>query len=562
MKRLPVGISDFKKVMEESRYFADKSLLIKEILNEDAEIVLLPRPRRFGKTLNLSMLRYFFETTDDRAQTRKLFQGLKIEKEEEFKAHAGRYPVIYLTLKDIKAPAFEKSLKHIKRLISNEFQRHDYLLESDFLSDLQKQNFNRVLTLKAQEELFEASLYDLSVYLHRHHSQKPVILIDEYDTPLHAAYVEGYYKEIISFFRTFFGAGLKDNGHIFKGVLTGILRIARESIFSGMNNLGVYSVISRKFSDKFGLTEEEVLDLFKYYQQEDKIPVAHEWYNGYMFDQSVIYNPWSIINYMSNMPDDPKPYWAHTSSNKIIRDLVRESPDGLKSELYDLLKDRPVTKKIEENIVFDDLFKDDGTLYSFLLFAGYLTAFDRRRVGAEDYRKFLIPNLEVKHALKNTVMQWITGGYESRKLKIMLDALIQGDIKTFETALGDFILETLSYFDTAGKNVEKVYQAFLLGLLANLSHSYEINSEKESGFGRYDISVVPKDKSKKAIVLELKTVKENESKDAALAGALAQIEEKKYESAILKTGVKKIRKIAVVFDGKRVWCKMAGVSGH
>ncbi|MBT3388579.1 MAG: AAA family ATPase, partial [Desulfobacula sp.] len=301
MKKLPIGASDFKKLRTENKYFADKSLFIKEIIEEDAEIVLLPRPRRFGKTLNLTMLRYFLEKTDKPEETKKLFSGLAIEKEGIFEEHICRYPVIYLTFKDIKASNFEHSLKSIKRLIAREYRRHSYLLTSEQLEDFDKEDFQSILSVKADISLFENSLLDLSHYLYKHYKEKPVILIDEYDTPIISAYAEGYYKETINFFKSFLGAGLKDNPNIYKGVMTGILRVAKESIFSDMNNLGVYSLLRSKFSDKFGLTEEEVFSLLQYYKEENKIKSVREWYNGYIFGGNTIYNPWSIINYAANI---------------------------------------------------------------------------------------------------------------------------------------------------------------------------------------------------------------------------------------------------------------------
>ena len=554
-QKLPIGRSDFKELREENRYFVDKSLFIKEIIAEESQVVLLPRPRRFGKTLNLSMLRHFFEKTENKEKIEKLFKGLEIEKLEEFKKHFSRYPVIFLTFKDVHALNFDHSLEKIKRLIGAEFQRHDYLLKSKVLNDFEKQNYTEIMYLKASTSKYEDSLQRLSQYLHRFHKQKPVILIDEYDSPVHTAYTEKYYKEMMTFFRNFLGAGLKDNPDILKGILTGILRITKESIFSEMNNLGVYSIMRFEYSDKFGFTEPEVFDLLKAYNIENKTGNVRKWYNGYIFGKKVIYNPWSILNFVSSVDKEFRPYWANTGSNHIIKKLIKDSPQTVKTELHDLLNNVPITKRLSESIVFDDLTENETTVYSYLLFSGYLKAFDKKHIGDEDYYKLLIPNTEVRQIFKDVIINWIDESYESYNLQIMLKALIENDPETFEEILSDFILNTISFFDLHKKRVERVYQAFVLGLLVNLSATHEVYSNKESGFGRYDISIIPKDKTKHAIIMELKTIKSSESKKTALEKALKQIEEKKYETDIKKRGIKDIKKLAVVFDGKKAWVK-------
>jgi hypothetical protein len=450
---------------------------------------------------------------------------------------------------------FDNALVSIKLLISEEFKRHKYLLETDVLNEFEKEKFFDIIRLKANTSFYEKSLKDLSTYLLRYYHQKPILLIDEYDTPIHTAYSEGYYREMIAFMRSFLGAGLKDNTNIYKGVLTGILRVAKESIFSGMNNLGVYTLLQTEFSDKFGLTEKEVEQLLNDYQIEEKYDAIKRWYNGYIFGDTVIYNPWSILNYVSSKDKRLRNYWANTSSNEIIKDLIANSTEMVKAELQDLLQDIPIRRRLNENIVFDDLTRNEITIYSFLVFSGYLKAFAPVDVDEIPHYNLLIPNREVKQVFKDVIMSWITYSYENHRLQMMLNALIRNEIKVFEEILSDFVLETLSYFDTQRRSVEGVYQAFILGLLVNLSPRYEINSNKESGYGRYDISIIPKDKNKPAIIMELKKISFDEDKDSALANALNQIEEKKYEADIRKKGIKEITKLAVTFDGKRVWVK-------
>ena len=555
MQKLPIGLSDFRSLREGDRYYVDKSLFIKEIINIDADILLIPRPRRFGKTLNLSMLRYFFEKVENTEDIKNLFKGLAIEKEKEFENHCCKHPVIFLTFKDVKQLNFDDAYEVVTRLISREFERHSYLLRSDILTTKETQDFNNIVSLEASRASFEESIRNLSNYLFRYYRQPLIILIDEYDTPIHTAYSEGYYREMIAFMRGFLGAGLKDNTNIYKSVLTGILRVARESIFSGMNNLGVYTIISHKLATYFGLTEEEVIKIVEDFNEQDKLDTIKLWYNGYDFGGVTIYNPWSILNYIANVEDGPKAYWANTSSNRIIKDLLSESPETVRSEFQDLLQDIPITKSLDENIVFDELTKDDVNIYSFLLFSGYLKAFDRQNIGHKTYYSLLIPNLEVKQIFENIIIKWIKASYEDRRLQMLLKALLENDIETFEEILSEFVLETLSYFDTQKRDVERVYQAFILGLLVNLSSTHTIQSNKESGYGRYDVSIIPKDPTKRAVIMELKKIRLNETKDTALTNALKQIEDKKYETEILKKGITNISKLAVVFDGKRVWVK-------
>ena len=555
MKKLPIGYSDFKTVMTEGFSYVDKSLFIKDVIDDSAQVLLLPRPRRFGKTLNLSMLKYFFEISDERANTLDVFQGLAIGQEDVFQAHCGKYPVIFLTCKDVKERSFEDALQSIKTLIAEEFKRHHDLLFGNCLNEQEKTHYQDVIELRAEAVHYRNALKDLSGYLFRYYQQKTVILIDEYDTPIHAGFLENYYDESVAFFRSFLGGGLKDNIHLFKGVLTGILRVARESIFSGLNNPGVYSLLNHRFSIRFGLTDEEVQTLLADYGLHEDILRVRAWYNGYIFGKTTMYNPWSILNYIHNHEDAYKPYWANTSSNQMIRELIANAPGSVKTEFQDLLQDIPLKKQLNENIIFPDLTKHEQAVYSFLVFSGYLKAFDMEVIGHKQYHTLLIPNLEVKQIFEDVFMSWITDSYENRKLQMLLHALTDNNIAAFEEILSDFVLTTLSYFDTQRQDVERVYQAFMLGLLINLSPAYEVHSNKESGFGRYDMSVIPKDTNKRAIIMELKKIGMNETKDTALDNALKQIEEKQYETDIRKRGIKDISKLAVTFDGKRVWVR-------
>jgi hypothetical protein len=557
MKKPPLGKSDFRSLIEDNLYFVDKSLFIKDIIENSSDIILFPRPRRFGKTLTLSMLRYFFEKVENKNQIKQLFKNLSIEKEPLFKEHLCRYPVIYLTFKDIKYDRFDDSYDGIKTIISEEFEKHDYLLDSDKLSDLNKKEFQEIINKRANNSSYSNSLKVLTGCLSKYHRKKVVLLIDEYDTPIHTAFYRNYYEEMITFFRIFLGAGLKDNPHVFKGVITGILRVAKESIFSDLNNPEVYSIIRREFESSFGFTEGELVEMLDYYGISNKKKFIKKWYDGYVFGKTKIYNPWSILSFVKSIDKEFRPYWINTSSNNLIKDLIKNSSRGIKNELNDLLRDKPIRKEINENISFETINTNDVSLYSFLLFCGYLKAFDLNHTDEADYYRLLIPNLEVKRSFRDIISGWIKESkFENENLKIMLKALVTGDIELFADIFEDFILETLSYFMIGKKqNVEYVYQAFILGMFVNLMADYDVSTEKESGYGRYDVSIVPKDRSKLAIIMELKVIRKKETKDTALKNAIKQLNEKKYETGIIKQGIKDFKKLAVVFDGKLCWVK-------
>ncbi|MEK7727527.1 MAG: AAA family ATPase, partial [candidate division KSB1 bacterium] len=361
MQKLPVGISDFKTVIEGNYYYADKSLLLKELLDQGAQALLIPRPRRFGKTLNLSMMRYFFEKTE--ADNSRLFRHLKIwQAGEEYIRQQGKYPVIFLTFKDVKEQSWENARQKILRLIQKEFLRHDRLLTGTHLKTEERKYFERIINLTAEQSAYEDGLALLSQFLANEHNQKAILLIDEYDTPIQAGYVNGYYAEVIGFMRNFLSAGLKDNSYLEKGVLTGIMRVAKESIFSGLNNLEVFTLLNHDFSDKFGLTEEEVTHLLEAFSLQERRHDVSAWYNGYQFGSTIIYNPWSIINYTNKPREGFKPYWANTSDNAIIEQLLTHGGSELKAELENLIRGESIEKPIQENIIFRDLDKHEDLL--------------------------------------------------------------------------------------------------------------------------------------------------------------------------------------------------------
>ncbi len=557
MRQLPKGHSDFKEIRQEGLYYIDKSLFIEEIIADKTKIILLPRPRRFGKTINLSLLKYFFQQ-QSKIESRTLFEGLKIKESPYFETHQGCYPVIDLSFKGIKALTFTNSLADIKRLLQVTCQQHAYLRTSDRLSSIQQSDFEQLYLGKASLSLWRNALKDISSYLTIHHQQQVVILIDEYDTPIQAAWLNDYYEEMIDFMRAFLGEGLKGNVNLYKSVITGIMRVSKESIFSGLNNVGVYSLVSKNYADKFGFTEAEVEQLVKDFALEEQQAILRNWYNGYKVGIYTIYNPWSIVNYINDREDFPRPYWINTSDNGLIRQLIFESNLNVHEEIEDLIRGKSIQKRIDENIVFRDLESDEVSLFSFLYFAGYLKHEKLYLVNNKLHGDLQIPNEEVKIFYEDVIQSWIKRSpAKNNAVQQLLKALLNREVQLFERLFSNFVRDTLSYFDTAKNTVEAVYQAFLLGILVNLSPDYEIESNRESGYGRYDIALIPKDKARLGIIMELKIVDDfyEETKDIALTAALAQIEEKAYEAGLRKRGITDILILAVTFDGKRVWVR-------
>ncbi|QTA83103.1 AAA ATPase-like domain-containing protein [Desulfonema limicola] len=548
-KNLPVGTSDFREIRKENRYYIDKTNFIKNIINDSAKILLFPRPRRFGKTLNLSTLRYFFEKNDE--NTAPLFDNLAIRNTQEFNLHQGKYPVIYLTFKDMKALSWENLEQKIMVLLWEEFLEKDYLLSSNEISRPEKLFFESVLDKKASITECENTLLFLSRCLSRFHKERVVILIDEYDTPIHAGYTKGYYEEIISFMRGFLSAGLKDNTYLYKGVLTGILRVAKESVFSGLNNLGVFTLLDQEYNTYFGFTDKEVRTLLNDYEISEFYDKVSYWYNGYNFGGEVIYNPWSVLNFTAGKSREPRPFWVNTASTDIIDKLATRGGREVREEIGILLENGVIEKPVYDSIVMRELDTQDNLLWTFLLFSGYLKSVEKTY---EEYHKLKIPNHEVRFIYRNLVRIWFDEKVESNKVEDMLKALETGDITLFEIMLRKVVLQVMSYHDLSGEP-EKVYHALILGMLVWLSGKYEIRSNRESGYGRYDIMLKPLDIKKHGIIIEFKQVNEKENPEKILESALKQIEEKAYAVELKASGIKDILKIAVVFRGKELWVK-------
>ncbi|MCF7800078.1 ATP-binding protein [Candidatus Babeliales bacterium] len=554
-KELGIGVSDFKNIREKNYYFVDKSLLIKEIIETGAEVLLFPRPRRFGKTLNLSMLRYFFEKNlpSQKGNNKHLFKNLEIEKYKNCMQHQGQYPIIFFTFKDIKETNWEKTIEKIKDLISIEFKRHKYLLDSNLIDIYEKEYCKKIINKTASQVDYENSLKNLSEYLAKFYNKRSIILLDEYDSPITSGYLNNYYKEIISFMRGFLCGGLKDNSFLEKAIITGVLRIAKESIFSGVNNLKTYSIITKNFSEYFGFLQTEVENILKYYDLENKINDVKKWYDGYNFGGHKIYNPWSIINFASDK-GTLIIYWVNTSDNQLIRDLITNGDESLKSDIEGIIAGINNKHVINDNIVFQDINKINSATFNLLLFSGYLTVSDIKYDENRDVflGKLSIPNVEIRGLYKNIIIYWFENSINFNKYKAMLKNLISGNIEEFTNYFTDFVASSFSSFDLPENESEKVYHAFVLGMLVSLSKDYLVKSNRESGYGRYDVILIPRDKNKFGIVIEFKKADEKESIENAVQDALKQIKEKNYVQELKDLEIKNILNLGIAFKGKQV----------
>ncbi len=544
-------------------YYVDKTLFIKEIMDKGDKILLIPRPRRFGKTLNLSMLKYFYDCCPVEREkkagqghsNKKLFDSLAISRAgKKYLDHLGKYPVIFLTFRDIKEMEWETCMDKIEGLIQDEYLKHDYLLDSPKLKSPEKDYFKRIIERKGSKADYEKSLEKLLIFLNRFYGERAVILIDEYDAPVHAGYNHDYYEEIINFIRNFLCGGLKDTDqYLEKSIITGIMRIARESIFSGLNNPGVYTLLSEEFDDKFGFTEQEVEALLKDFHLLDRYDEVQLWYNGYRFGENIIYNPWSIINFLGSKAKKCKPYWINTSDNQLVESLLSRGGKELKKELEQLIRDETIEKAVEENIVLKDISADESLMWSFLLMGGYLKQSSSRRddMMEKTYYTLSIPNKEVRSTYTRIIQRYFSDKIENSQLEIMLKALLEGKIDVFEEIFSDYVVKAMSFFDM-GAEPEKVYHAFVMGLLLWLAPGYRVKSNRESGYGRYDIMIIPVDPAKLGYIIEFKKVRKNETVESAVESALQQIDERKYETELVEKGIKTYKKLAVVFNGKDV----------
>src|SRR3990167_2237332 len=553
MKSLPIGISDYKEIITKDYYFVDKTLLIQELLDIKYKVYLLCRPRRFGKTLNLSMLKYFFEKTDK--SNAHLFASKKIWQNEESRNEQGKYPVIFISFKDIKDDNWESAYQHILDLIMIEFEYHEQFLLPK-LTARQAKKYSMIADGQASQVTYTSSLLFLSEILFAHYGQEVVVLLDEYDTPIHTAYKHNYYDKMVSFIKTLFSKVLKDNKRLKSGVLTGILRTAKEGIFSDLNNLYVCTMLSDKFSDKFGFTSDEVDLLLEDQDLVNKKPAIKEWYNGYRAgEKTLLYNPWSILNCASGR-GDLKTYWANTSSNALIKDLIASADSITKTELELLLTDTPITKTIDEAFTFAGINQMGSSLWSLLLFSGYLT-FNKRTVtdDGEYSCSLILPNHEIKALYKKLINQIFMQAIEKfDHAQELFNALIIGNVYRIQQLLQQFIINHVSIFDLAYSQPEISYHMFVLGLLVTLEGEYQVRSNRESGYGRYDIMLIPIDKSKTGVVIEFKKT-ENETLEQAANAGLLKIQYKQYAQELRAQGIKDIMGYGIAFAGKELLVK-------
>lgn len=563
-KTLIRGNDDFQYFINKGGYFVDKTLFIKEVLDNSHTVLLLPCPRRFGKSLNLSILKYFFDR--NKKDTASLFQPFKIWQEgTHYTKHHGKYPVIHLTLKEIEGENFKECLEEFKVVLSDLYSSYSYLLDSDKLLSKEKRDFENILNEKAGKVRMQASLKRLSKYLFNHYQEEVIILIDEYDNPIHTGYRNGYYKSIIKFMRAFLGGALKSNVGLFKAVVTGILRVAKESIFSQVNNIGVYTLLDDKFAGTFGFTEEETKMMLEHFNLGEKFDLVKQWYDGYrMGNAADIYNPWSISGYIDRDGVGFIPHWVNTSSDDLIKErVVERSADSVRQDIAALLSGESISKAIDERIVFREFDTDKEMLWSLLVFSGYLTS-PQWKIAT--YQDLIIPNFEIKQLFQKIISKWfeISIKVNASLLMTMIDCLTNNRIKEFERHFKSVMGDTFSYFDLdkpngkKNKEAENVWQAYTLGLLALASEDYIIKSNRESGEGRYDILMLPKDKTKYGVLFELKVLGKKATKkeiDDQLDDALGQIEKNEYYKELIAQNVPKRIEIAVVFVGKKVFMK-------
>lgn len=547
-KPLPIGVSEYK-IASTDYYYVDKTLLIRDFLDRKPLVSLFTRPRRFGKTLNMDMLRVFFEKTEE--SNAGYFRDKAIwECGKAYTVHQGKYPVIFLSFKDVKCASWQETYAMITKLISFEYRRHISLETSDRLNEYDRAQFVELAKGTASAAEYQLSLQTLSALLHKHYGEKAVIIIDEYDTPIQQGHSCGFYQETVEFMRNFFSGGLKDNYHLAYGFLTGILRVAKESIFSGLNNLVVNTILEEPYSSFFGFTKEEVRQLLEYYGHGDKYDEVCEWYDGYLFGDTEIFNPWSVINYVSENCF-PKAFWQSTGSNDIIGEIVGAANDKIVENLYRLLSGKTVTSYIDTGVIYPEVQQNPYSVFSFLLIAGYLKIAKTYPQHDGNYMCDLaIPNKEISFVYEREVLN--KAGMTSASIAIH-QAIFTANTTKLQKLLEDYLLQSVSSFDGAS---ESFYHGMMLGLCAVLSNQYRIKSNYESGYGRFDIALIPNRKENPGFIFELKYARSTgEDLNTLAEKALAQIGEKRYDTDMTALGVDKIIKIGIAFSGKKAVVK-------
>lgn len=546
---LPIGISDYRLASTEY-YYVDKTMMIKDFLDERPMVSLFTRPRRFGKTLNMDMLRTFFEKTD--ADTSVYFKNKNIWAcGEKYRSHQGKYPVIFLSFKDIKCDTWEETFDAIKDLFSKEASRHSELKSADVFNEYEEAYIEKILSGTATPVELSVALANLSMMLHKYHGVAPIIIIDEYDTPIQQGHIKGFYDEIIGFMRNLFSGGLKDNKHLTYGFLTGILRVAKESIFSGLNNLAINSILDTKYSEYFGFTADEVKEIARYYHAEDKYNEICEWYDGYKFGNTEIFNPWSVINYFRN-GCQPRAYWQSTGSNDIIGEILGGADETIYEKLNALLQGESFLTYIDTGVIYPQVKSNPSSVYSFLLVAGYLKVIKSEPSFSGDFMcEVALPDKEITFVYNKEILQKLNNIVPQATAISIQEAIYSGDTAALQKNLGTLLMQSVSSYDTVGENF---YHGLVLGLCATLDNRFYITSNRESGEGRYDICLCPKDGKLPGILIELKAAKDCTEDELKVLSekALAQIDNRKYETELTVKGIRNILKYGVAFSGKKV----------
>ena len=554
LKPLPIGISDYKKAVS-SYYYVDKTLLIRDFLDYIPQVSLFTRPRRFGKTLTMDMLRTFFEKSKE--DTSVYFKEKKIwECGRKYQEYQGKYPVIYFTFKDVKCDTWEATYEYIYGILRNEFERHGELLNSKKISFYEKRYIEQVLAKEAGETDISMALLNLSRMLHIHHDIAPIIIIDEYDTPIQHGYVMGYYDKVVGFMRNLFSGGFKDNKHLSFGFMTGILRVAKESIFSGMNNLKINSIMENRFSEYFGFTTDEVKDMLSYYGHIGKFDEICNWYDGYKFGDTEIFNPWSVLNYLDE-ECSPKAFWQSTGDNSIIQQIISGGTEEIYENLQLLMQGKTISSYVDTSVIYPEIENNPASVYSFLLSAGYLKVVKTESCyDGNSICDIAVPNKEIFYVYEKEIISAFSGYFKQATAISIKQALLKRNIFEFQKHLEDFLVQSISSFDYAHENF---YHGLMLGIYAVMNNIYQVTSNRESGLGRYDIQMKPLDKRLPGLLMEIKILREKteenqvkEKLENLSIQAINQIESKRYMADMQKEGISEIIKIGVAFYKRQV----------
>ena len=555
-KPLPIGVEDFKRLVDNEYYFVDKTLMIKDLLENKETVNLFTRPRRFGKTLNMSMLQRFFEATEK--SNAYLFDGLKIAAYPEYMAYQGQYPVISISLKSMKRASYQEAYFEYVKLLSDEFERHEIILQSDAVSEEDKLEFQKIKKRIAEPKEYNSAVKLLSKCLQKVYQKNVIILIDEYDVPLENAYHEGFYDDMTNLIRSCFESALKTNPSLEFAVLTGCLRVSRESIFTGLNNLKTYSITKNKFSQYFGFTQAEMQEILQTFSLEQYAGTIAKWYDGYRFGLTEIYNPWSVLNcidsYLQNDMVACEPFWSNTSSNRIVKRLIEESNERTKSMVEELINGTPIHTQIFEDVTYGTIDVNQDYIWSFLLFTGYLKIISCETIGDETYYDMVIPNVEIKSIYKNTIRSWFIDHINRDNRTDILESVIHADAEKLEDLLCTWLTNTISCFDEQ----ENYYHGFVTGLVSGFN-GYMVVSNRESGNGRFDLVVKQRSRWHHAAILEFKVVEKYNQMTKACEDALRQIEEKDYEASLRDEQYENIAKLGICFCQKRCRVKSGGV---